>query len=119
MKPIMDKTDKILLTLFLMSLTAYLVIFLSAFWDLPLNIPPWHPHVFSPTAVVPSGKATLAAVRPADVASGPRTCLCGQRGMGRPRMGPVSILVRGASSTLYSGPDCMGCWEAGPGEGQA
>ena len=42
MKPIMDKTDKILLTLFLMSLAAYLVIFLSAFWDLPLNIPPWH-----------------------------------------------------------------------------
>ena len=41
MKPIMDKTDKILLTLFLMSLAAYLVIFLSAFWDLPLNIPPW------------------------------------------------------------------------------
>ena len=31
MKPIMDKTDKILLTLFLMSLAAYLVIFLSAF----------------------------------------------------------------------------------------
>ena len=42
MKPIMGKTDKILLTLFLMSLAAYLVIFLSAFWDLPLNIPPWH-----------------------------------------------------------------------------
>ena len=31
-----------ILTLFLMSLAAYLVIFLSAFWDLPLNIPPWH-----------------------------------------------------------------------------
>ncbi len=42
MKPVTGKTDNILRALFLLSLAAYLVIFVSAFWDLPLNIPPWH-----------------------------------------------------------------------------
>ena len=127
MKPIMGKTDKILLTLFLMSLAAYLVIFLSAFWDLPLNIPPWHQGLLLYFHSIPMFFLQLLLCRLAkphwrlfaDVASGPRTCLCGQRRMGRPGMGPVSILVRGASGRLYSGLDCMGCWEAGPGEGQA
>ena len=41
MKPVTGKTDNILRALFLLSLAAYLAIVVSAFWDLPLNIPPW------------------------------------------------------------------------------
>ena len=124
MKPIMGKTDKILLTLFLMSLAAYLVIFLSAFWDLPLNIPPWHQGLLLYFHSIPMFLLQLLLCRLAKPhwrLFAPLMLLLvpGLVFVGRPGMGPVSILVRGASGRLYSGLDCMGCREAGLGEGQA
>ena len=126
MKPIMDKTDKILLTLFLMSLAAYLVIFLSAFWDLPLNIPPWHqglllyfhsiPMFFLQLLLCRLAKPHWRLFAPLMLLLVPGLVFVGSAG---PGMGPVSILVHGTDGRLYSGLDCMGCWEAGPGEGQA
>ena len=41
MKPVTGRTDKTLLGIFLLSMAVYLAVLISAFWDLPLNIPPW------------------------------------------------------------------------------
>lgn len=37
-----QSTNAVLLLLFIVSLIIYIVIFASAFTDLPMNIPPWH-----------------------------------------------------------------------------
>lgn len=127
MKPIMGKTDKILLTLFLMSLAAYLVIFLSAFWDLPLNIPPWHQGLLLYFHSIPMFLLQLLLCRlakphwrlfaPLMLLLVPGLVFVGSAGWAVLGWGPVSILVRGASGRLYSGLGRMGHRKVRPGGG--
>lgn len=42
MKTVFHKSDKVLLSVFVISMMAYILIFALAFAELPLNIPPWH-----------------------------------------------------------------------------
>ena len=42
MAPISGKGNAVLLALTLITFAAYAVVLITAFWDLPLDIPPWH-----------------------------------------------------------------------------
>ena len=42
MAPMRETANRVLLVLTLITLAAYAVVLVTAFWDLPLDIPPWH-----------------------------------------------------------------------------
>lgn len=53
MKPIQTKTDRVLAGVFALSMAAYMMILVTAFAELPINIPSWHQFLLISFHIIP------------------------------------------------------------------
>lgn len=67
MKPMEQRSNQVLLVLFLLSFVLYAVVFVSSFAELPINIPGWHQFLLLNAHCVPMFLLQLLLCRTAKV----------------------------------------------------